>query len=45
MSGALQELVIDGIATNIPLQIKLIEDPAMHQKPCDIHYLERKHLI
>ena len=44
MSGALQELVIDGIATNIPLQMKLIQDPTMHQKPCDIHYVERKHL-
>tara|TARA_B100000029_G_C17576752_1_gene958388 strand:+ start:460 stop:1800 length:1341 start_codon:yes stop_codon:yes gene_type:complete len=44
MAGALEELVIDGISTNIPLQMKLIEDPTMHQEPCDIHYVERKHI-
>ena len=44
MAGALQEMVIEGISTNIPLQQKVVEDPRLHQRPCDIHYLERQHV-
>ena len=43
MSGALQEMVIDGITTNIPLQQRLINDAAFRQGPLDIHYLERRY--
>ncbi len=41
MSGALEEMVIDGIKTNIPLQQRLVSDPAFVRQPIDIHYLER----
>ena len=41
MSGALEEMVIDGIKTNIPLQQRLVTDPAFVRQPMDIHYLER----
>jgi acetyl-CoA carboxylase biotin carboxylase subunit len=41
MSGALEEMVIDGIKTNIPLQQRLVSDPAFVRQPMDIHYLER----
>ena len=44
MSGALQEMVIEGISTNLPLQQRLVADPAFHQRPQDIHYLERHHV-
>ena len=44
MSGALQEMVVEGISTNIPLQQKVVGDPALHQRPQDIHYLERRHI-
>ncbi|MFT5112227.1 MAG: acetyl-CoA carboxylase biotin carboxylase subunit [Parasphingorhabdus sp.] len=43
MHGALQEMVIDGIRTNIPLQQRLINDPAFRQSAQNIHYLE--HLL
>ena len=41
MSGALEEMVIDGIKTNIPLQQRLVTDSAFGRQPMDIHYLER----
>ena len=41
MSGALEEMVIDGIKTNIPLQQRLVTDSAFVRQPMDIHYLER----
>ena len=44
MSGALQEMVVEGISTNITLQQKIVEDLALHQRPRDIHYLERHHI-
>jgi len=44
MYGAMQEMVIEGISTNIPLQQKIVSDPALHQGPRDIHYLERSHV-
>jgi len=40
MAGALQEMVVDGIRTNIPLQQRLVTDAAFRQSPIDIHYLE-----
>ena len=41
MAGALQEMVVDGIRTNIPLQQRLVSDAAFRRGPVDIHYLER----
>ena len=42
MKQALHELVIDGIKTNVPLLLDLMDD-ATYNKGCfDIHYLERK---
>jgi len=43
MSGALEEMVVDGITTNISLQQALVSDPAFRQGPLDIHYLERRY--
>ena len=42
MSGALNEMVVDGIDTNIPLHRELVHDGAFIQGGTDIHYLERK---
>lgn len=42
MSGALREMVIDGIQTNIPLQQRIVDDAAFRQQALDIHYLERQ---
>ena len=44
MSGAWQEMVLEASTTNIPLQQKVVGDPALHQQPQDIHYLERRHV-
>ena len=41
MLGALQEMVIDGIKTNIPLQARLMADSGFAKGGFDIHYLER----
>ena len=41
MQGALQEMIIDGIQTNIPLQLRLMADPVFCKGRMDIHYLER----
>ena len=41
MRGALQEMIIDGIKTNIPLQYRLMNDPVFCKGQMDIHYLER----
>ncbi|MCL4126741.1 UNVERIFIED_CONTAM: hypothetical protein GTU68_038348 [Idotea baltica] len=41
MQGALQEMIIDGINTNIPLQLRLMADPEFGKGQVDIHYLER----
>ncbi|MCO7224661.1 acetyl-CoA carboxylase biotin carboxylase subunit [Pleionea sp. CnH1-48] len=40
MQMALEELVIDGIKTNIPLQQKIIADDNFHKGGTNIHYLE-----
>ncbi|WP_020558899.1 acetyl-CoA carboxylase biotin carboxylase subunit [Thiofilum flexile] len=42
MHGALSELAIDGIKTNIPLQRRIMEDPHFQAGGADIHYLEKK---
>ena len=42
MSGALQEVVIDGIKTNIPLQREIMNDDAFRRGGANIHYLEKK---
>jgi acetyl-CoA carboxylase biotin carboxylase subunit len=42
MRGALAEIVVDGIKTNIPLHQDICADPAFLQGGTDIHYLEKK---
>ena len=42
MSGALQEMVVDGIKTNLSLHRRLAEDEAFMRGGLDIHYLEKK---
>ncbi len=42
MRGALSEVFIDGIKTNIPLHIDIFNDEGFLEGGTDIHYLERK---
>ncbi len=42
MRNALDEIVIDGIKTNIPLHRDMFRDAAFIQGGLDIHYLEKK---
>ncbi|MBR9912711.1 MAG: acetyl-CoA carboxylase biotin carboxylase subunit [Gammaproteobacteria bacterium] len=42
MRSALDELVIDGIRTNIPLQQDLVRDAGFMKGGVNIHYLEKK---
>lgn len=42
MQGALDELVIDGIRNNIPLQRDLVQDAEFMKGGVNIHYLEKK---
>jgi acetyl-CoA carboxylase, biotin carboxylase subunit len=42
MRGALSELFIDGIVTNIPLHIDIFNDEAFIEGGTNIHYLEQK---
>ncbi|MBU2885662.1 acetyl-CoA carboxylase biotin carboxylase subunit [Gilvimarinus agarilyticus] len=42
MRNALEETVIDGIRTNIPLQQRLVRDTAFREGGVNIHYLEKK---
>ncbi|MCP4410498.1 MAG: acetyl-CoA carboxylase biotin carboxylase subunit [Gammaproteobacteria bacterium] len=42
MCGALNEIVIDGIKTNIPLHKEIIKDMAFRKGGTNIHYLEKK---
>lgn len=44
MNGALQEMVVEGIKTNLPLHRQLINDPEFVKGGCDIHYLENTYL-
>lgn len=41
ISGALSEIVIDGIDTTIPLQRRLMNDRGFVEGGVSIHYLER----
>lgn len=41
MHGALSEMLVEGIKTNIPLQTRIMEDPAFQAGGADIHYLEK----
>lgn len=42
MCGALQEIAIEGIKTNIPLQRDILKDDVFRRGGMDIHYLEKK---
>ncbi len=42
MKGALSELVIDGINTNVELQMDIMNDHAFQEGGANIHYLEKK---
>ncbi|UVK76604.1 MAG: biotin carboxylase [Sodalis sp. Fle] len=42
MKNALTELIIDGIKTNIDLQLKIMNDENFQQGGTNIHYLEKK---
>lgn len=42
MRGALSEVVIEGIKTNIPLHAELVRDAAFQTGGTNIHYLEKK---
>jgi len=42
MRGALSELYIDGIVTNVPLHIDIFNDDAFIEGGTNIHYLEHK---
>jgi acetyl-CoA carboxylase biotin carboxylase subunit len=42
MRTALTELVIEGIRTNTPLQLDIMQDAAFKQGGANIHYLEEK---
>jgi acetyl-CoA carboxylase biotin carboxylase subunit len=42
MLGALSEIIIDGIQTNIPLHQDILRDAAFEAGGTDIHYLEKK---
>lgn len=42
MRNALEEIVIEGIKTNIPLHQELTEDEAFNKTAQNIHYLEKK---
>lgn len=42
MRNALEEIIIEGIKTNIPLQQDIINDPNFKKGGTNIHYLEKK---
>ena len=42
MGNALNEIVIDGIKTNLPLHREMVSDAAFIAGGTDIHYLEKK---
>lgn len=42
MRHALDETIVDGIRTNIPLQQMLVRDPEFRKGGVNIHYLEKK---
>ena len=42
MRNALNELVIEGIKTNVPLHLRILDDAQFNEGGTDIHYLESK---
>ncbi len=42
MRNALDEIIVDGIKTNIPLHQRLMHDGYFHEGGTNIHYLEKK---
>ena len=42
MCGALQEVLVEGIKTNVPLQRDIMNDEAFQRGGANIHYLEKK---
>ncbi len=40
MRGALTEMIIEGIKTNIPLHLKILDDPEFQKGGASIHHLE-----
>ena len=40
MQGALKEMIIEGIKTNIPLHLKILDDPGFREGGANIHHLE-----
>ncbi len=42
MQGALQEMIVEGVRTNIPLQRRIMADQAFAQGQLTIHYLEQQ---
>lgn len=42
MRSALDEMIVDGIKTNIPMQQDIVRDPAFAKGGVNIHYLEKK---
>jgi acetyl-CoA carboxylase biotin carboxylase subunit len=42
MRGALMEMIVEGIQTNIPLHKDLMDDPAFQEGGTSIHYLEQR---
>jgi len=42
MEGALTEMVVMGIKTNIPLQLRIMADTAFRKGGAGIDYLEKK---
>ena len=40
MHGALTEMIIEGIKTNIPLQLRIMDDPEFKKGGVNIHHLE-----
>jgi acetyl-CoA carboxylase biotin carboxylase subunit len=42
MEVALDEMIIDGIKTNIPLQKEIVRDALFAEGGVNIHYLEKK---
>ena len=39
---ALGEMLVDGIVTNIPLQVEIMKDEGFRKGGANIHYLEEK---
>ncbi|GAM65180.1 biotin carboxylase of acetyl-CoA carboxylase [Vibrio ishigakensis] len=42
MKNALSEMIIEGIKTNVPLQLDIMNDENFQHGGANIHYLEKK---